>query len=71
MKVVLEDIGTDVTLGSNGVLLRIFDNQNNLVGRLQIGKATVTWKRKDAKLGRAVNLDVMITEYLDKLKPSK
>lgn len=71
MKVVLEDIGTDVTLGSNGVLLRIFDNQNNLVGRLQIGKATVTWKRKDAKRGKAVDLEVMITDYLDKLKPSK
>ena len=63
---------TEATLGSSGVTFEIRDNASNLVGRLRIGKATVEWAPKNAKMGKSgksksVSLEQVISNYLDKL----
>ena len=63
---------SEAQLGSDGVTFTIAANDGTHVGRLRIGKATVEWAPKNAKMGKggkskSVALDKMIVDYLSKL----
>lgn len=49
VKVDLEDV--TITLGNNGVLLKISDNEGKHVGNLRIGQATVEWRQGRIRAG--------------------
>jgi hypothetical protein len=72
--IVTMQVGDSVAeLGSSGVTFTIYDNQQSLVGRLRVGKATVEWAPKNAKMGakgkaKQVGLERVIADYLEKLK---
>jgi hypothetical protein len=61
--------GIEASLGNNGIVLQIADNQGNHVGKLRIGQATVEWCRGRTRIGngRRLSMQQFIDEYLEHL----
>ena len=55
MKVNLENIG-ELPLGNNGVVFRIYENDDTLLGKLRIGKATVEWCQGSVAIKNGVKM---------------
>lgn len=43
MKVKVKDLAVSMDLGNKGIQLDIYDNNDNHLGDLRIGKATIEW----------------------------
>ena len=43
MKVSVKDLSVSMQLGNNGLELAVYDNGDNHLGDLRIGKATIEW----------------------------
>jgi len=54
MKVSIKDLQVKMELGSNGIELDIYDNDNNHLGDLRIGKATVEWCKGRTRAGNGI-----------------
>jgi hypothetical protein len=65
MQVRLDMEDVTITLGNNGVLLKIADNDGKHVGNLRIGQATVEWCKGRTRVGNGKKL--RLRELLDLL----
>ena len=65
MRVILKDIDVDIELGNNGILLQVYDNKDEYLGKLRIGKATVEWCRGRTVIGNGKK--VPLAELIDNL----
>jgi hypothetical protein len=50
----MEDV--TITLGNNGIILKVSDNDGNHVGNLRIGQATVEWRQGRTRAGNGKRL---------------
>jgi hypothetical protein len=51
MKVSVKDFQITMDLGNNGIELDVYDNQNNHLGDLRIGRATLEWCKGRTRTG--------------------
>jgi len=52
--VAMDDV--TITLGNNGVILTIADNDGKHVGHLRVGQATVEWRKGKTRAGNGKTL---------------
>ena len=62
MQVHVKEFDVDMTLGNNGITLTVYDNQQELKGKLRLGRATIEWcpGRTGKGNGTRVNWDTLI-----------
>ena len=65
MKISIKDFAVTMELGNNGVVFDVYDNQDNFMGDLRIGKATIEWCRGRRRKGngKKVRWDELIEWY--------
>lgn len=63
MKVSVKDLAVSMELGNNGIELDVYDNQDNHLGDLRIGKATIEWCQGRTRQGNGVQ--VKWTDLID------
>lgn len=51
MKVSVKDLAVSMDLGNNGIELDVYDNQDNHLGDLRVGKAKIEWCRGKVRKG--------------------
>ena len=51
MKVSVKDLAVTMQLGSNGIELDVYDLDDNHLGDLRIGKATIEWCKGKTRSG--------------------
>jgi hypothetical protein len=56
MKVSVKDLAVSMDLGNNGIELDVYDNDNNHLGDLRIGKATIEWCKGKTHHGNGVQV---------------
>ena len=68
MKVNIADLGLNMSLGNNGIMLDVYDNKNNRLGDLRIGKGTIEWCKGKTQKGNGVKVSwkELITFFEDK-----
>ena len=54
MKVTIKDLQVRMALGNNGIELDVYDNQEDHLGDLCIGRATIEWCRGKTRRGNGV-----------------
>jgi hypothetical protein len=57
VKLDMEDV--TITLGNNGILLKVSDNEGKHVGNLRIGQATVEWRQGRTREGNGKRLKLL------------
>ena len=57
MQIGISGFDVKMSLGNNGVVLQVWDNQDNYLGKLRIGKATVEWCRGRTRIGNGVRVN--------------
>jgi hypothetical protein len=57
VKLDMEDV--TITLGNNGILLKVSDNEGKHVGNLRIGQATVEWRQGRTREGNGKRLKLV------------
>jgi hypothetical protein len=69
VKLDMEDVV--ISLGNNGIVLKIADNDGKHVGNLRIGQATVEWRHGRTRPGNGKKLKLTdLIDYLDSLTPN-
>lgn len=58
MKVHVKDFDVDMELGNNGIVLQIWDNDDEYLGKLRIGKATVEWCKGQTRIGNGKKVKI-------------
>ncbi|MCX6601870.1 MAG: hypothetical protein NT025_09985 [bacterium] len=67
MKVILKDIDVDIELGNNGILLQVYDNNDDYLGKLRIGRATAEWCKGRTPIGNGKKIPLAeLIAYLAK-----
>lgn len=51
MQVTIKELATEMRLGNNGVTLEIRDGEEQFLGKLRIGRATVEWCPGKTRVG--------------------
>ena len=51
MRIGIDGLDVDMTLGNNGILLTVYDNAGAYKGKLRIGRATVEWCKGRTRIG--------------------
>ena len=51
MKVYVDGLDITMDLGNNGILLTVYDNDQNYRGKLRVGKGTVEWCKGRIRIG--------------------
>jgi hypothetical protein len=54
MKVSVKDLAVTMNLGNTGITLDVYDNDDNFLGDLRIGKSTIEWCAGKTKAGNGV-----------------
>lgn len=54
MKVSIKDLQVNMELGNNGIELDIYDNEDNHLGDLRIGRGTVEWCKGRTRAGNGI-----------------
>jgi hypothetical protein len=56
MKISVKDFDISMDLGNNGITLDVYDNNDNFLGDLRIGKATIEWCKGKTQKGNGVQM---------------
>jgi intein-encoded DNA endonuclease-like protein len=56
MKVSVKDFQITMDLGNNGIELEVYDAQNNHLGDLRMGKATIEWCKGKIRAGNGIKV---------------
>lgn len=57
MQVNIDDFDVDMTLGNKGITLAIYGNDNQYLGKLRVGKATVEWCKGKTRIGNGIKVN--------------
>ena len=57
MKVSIDDLDVEMTLGNNGVIFAVYTNDGEYLGKLRVGKATVEWCKGNVRVGNGVKIN--------------
>ena len=56
MKVSIKDLAVQMPLGNKGVVFDVYDNQDNFVGDLRIGRAKIEWCKGRTREGNGTHV---------------
>jgi len=56
MKVPIRDFDVDMILANNGVTMQVYDNNDNYMGKLRIGRGTVEWCHGKVPIGNGTKV---------------
>ena len=57
MKVSIDDLDVEMTLGNNGVRFAVYSNEGEYLGKLRVGKATVEWCKGKVQVGNGIKMN--------------
>lgn len=69
MRVTMDARDVGMSLGNNGIVLYISDNDGQYLGKLRIGQAMVEWCKGRTRIGngKKMRLSRFVTEILDEM----
>lgn len=56
MKISIKDLNVTMDLGNNGVTFDVYDNNDDFLGDLRLGRGTIEWCKGKTRAGRGVKV---------------